>query len=95
MTRTAEELSILCHESAAPASVEAQRGFRSFRVRGSLAFSEIGVLDSLAHPLARAGISIMALSTYDTDYLLVAQLDLEAAIEALAGAGHSVHGGGA
>lgn len=95
MTRTTDELSILCHESAVPASAAAQRGFRCFKVRGPLAFSEIGVLDSLAHPLARAGISIMALSTYDTDYLFVSEPDLEAAIEVLAGAGHTIHRGGA
>lgn len=95
VTRTPEELSLLCPESQVPSSIDAQRGLRCLKVRGPLDSSEVGVLESLAHPLARAGISILALSTYDTDYLLVRESDLEAAIQALSSAGHTIHGQGA
>lgn len=90
ITRTKSELSIMCAEASVPADVKAQRGFRCLRVLGPLAFSEIGVLESLTHPLANAGISIFALSTYDTDYLLLSAGDLEAGLSALSSAGHTV-----
>lgn len=91
VTRTADELSVLCHEAAVPATLAAQRGFRCFKIRGPLEFSAVGILDSLTGPLARARISIIALSTYDTDYLLVAEANLDAAVGVLRGAGHTVH----
>lgn len=95
VTRTEQELSVVCHEAALPsaaeAAVEIRRGFRCLRVRGPLDFSETGVLAALAHPLADAGVSIFVLSTYDTDYLLVAAGELERAIRALTTAGHTVH----
>lgn len=90
VTRTADELSIVCPEAAVPSDLPAQRGFRGLRVRGPLAFSAVGVLASLAGPLAAAGVSLFALSTYDTDYLLVRAADLERAVAALAGAGHAL-----
>ena len=89
VTRTADELSIVCPEAAVPTDLPAQRGFRGLRVRGPLDFSVVGVLASLAGPLAAAGVSLFALSTYDTDYLLVRAADLERAVAALAGAGHA------
>lgn len=94
VTRTPFELSVVCAEAAVPLEVNAQRAFRCLRVLGPLAFSETGVLSSLAQPLARAGVSLFALSTYDTDYLLLADTDLEAGVLALGEAGHviRVHG---
>ncbi len=92
VTRTPGELSVVCHEGVLPSSVEAERGFRCLGVRGPLGFSGTGILESLARPLAEADISIFALSTYDTDYLLVAAESLERAVRALAEAGHIVHG---
>ncbi len=89
VTRTADELSIVCPEAAVPADLPAQRGFRGLRVRGPLDFSAVGVLASLAGPLAAAGVSLFALSTYDTDYLLVRAADLERSLAALAAAGHA------
>lgn len=88
VTRTMEELSIICPESSVPVDVTAQRDFRCLRVLGPIAFDEIGVLESLAQPLARAQISIFAISTYDTDYLLLPQASLEAGLNALLQAGH-------
>lgn len=90
ITKTQDELSILCRESLQPPDVQAQRGFRCFRVAGPLAFTEVGVLDSLAHPLAEADVSIFVLSTYDTDYLFLPEDDLELGIKVLSDAGHSI-----
>ena len=89
-TRTAEELSIVCAASHVPAHVTAERGWRCLRVAGTLDFSLTGVLASIAGPLAEAGVSIFAISTHDTDYVLVREHALPAAIAALTAAGHDV-----
>jgi hypothetical protein len=91
VTRTPEELSILCEEAQAPAHVHAERGRRLLRVQGKLAFSISDILAALCNPLAAAGISIFVVSTFDTDYLLVSDPHLESAIAALEKAGHSIH----
>jgi len=91
VTRTAEELSILCEEAQAPAHILAERGRRLFRVQGKLAFSMTGVIAALSVPLAAAEIGIFVVSTFDTDYLLVPESHLQTAIEALERAGHSIH----
>ena len=90
ITRTPEELSIVCPAASIPREIPAERGWRCLKVRGPLDFGETGILLSLAEPLAEAGISIFAVSTYDTDYLLVKQRDLPEAIEALRSVGHRV-----
>jgi hypothetical protein len=87
VTRTPTELSIVCREGPdLPGQVE--RGWRCLVVDGTLEFDQVGILASLAQPLARAGVSIFVLSTFDTDYLLVKQDSLESALEALRTAGH-------
>lgn len=91
VTRTAEEISGVCEEESVPPDVRAERGRKLFRVQGPLAFSLTGVLASLANPLAQAGIGIFVLSTYDTDYFLVAECDAELAISALERAGHTIY----
>ena len=91
VTRTANELSIILGQDAVPPGVIAERGWRVLAVRGPLAFSLTGVLAGLAQPLADASVPIFALSTYDTDLLLVGQGDLDAATAALRDAGHTVH----
>lgn len=93
LTRTADELSIVCAEESVPREVAAERGWRALRVVGTLDFALTGVLAALAVPLAEAGVSIFALSTYDTDYLLVREGDLPRAVAALKHAGHSVRQG--
>jgi uncharacterized protein len=94
ITRTREELSIVCESSRVPAGVhidnDAERGWRCMKVEGPLDFSLTGVLASLAEPLARAGIPIFAISTFDTDYVLVKAAALDGAIVALESAGHTV-----
>jgi len=84
VTRTADEISIVAPESAVPDRVRAERGWRAFKVEGPLDFSMTGVLASIAGPLAEAGVPIFALSTYDTDYVLVRGGDLGRAREVLA-----------
>ena len=87
--RTDAECSIVCAESAVPKTITAERGFKGLRVRGPLPFDAVGVLASLVAPLAEAGISILSLSTYDTDYLLVPSDRLEDALGVLRAAGHT------
>lgn len=90
ISRTPEELSITTLQSAVPPAVRCERDYRALRVRGTLPPDLVGILVSIAEPLARAGLSIFAISTYDTDYVLLKARDLPAALEVLRGAGHKV-----
>ena len=89
-TRTRAELSVVCPTEAAPQGATVEPGWRALGVVGPLDFALTGILASLAGPLAAAGVSIFAISTYDTDYVLVRAERLDAAIEALRAAGHEV-----
>lgn len=90
VSRTAEELSITAVQRLVPADARCERDYRALRVRGPLPLDLVGILASIAEPLAEAGLSIFAISTYDTDYVLVKSADLPAALEALERAGHRV-----
>jgi hypothetical protein len=90
VTRTEKELSIVCRDALVPGDVRAERGWRAFELEGTFDFSLTGVLASLLEPLARAGVSIVAISTYDTDYVLVRGESLSRAVAALRGAAHRV-----
>jgi hypothetical protein len=90
ITRTRDELSIVCELSRVPVGVESQPIWRVFQVHGPFALTEIGVLSALATPLAEARLSLFVISTFDTDYLLVASESLSAAIDALEQAGHKI-----
>jgi hypothetical protein len=90
ITRTADELSIVCAASHLRPGVRAERGWRCLRVAGTIDFAVTGVLASIAGPLANVAVSIFAISTYDTDYVLVREHALPAAIAALTAAGHDV-----
>ena len=90
ITRTTDELSIVCRASQVPPEVQSERGWRCLKVNGPLDFSLTGVMVSLAAPLADAAISIFGLATYDTDYLLVKAEDLGRAIHVLTAAGHTI-----
>ncbi|HEY1859558.1 MAG TPA: ACT domain-containing protein [Gemmataceae bacterium] len=83
ITRTAEELSVVCAQDAVPDGVVCERGMRCLRVGGTIPFSVVGILASLTAPLAEAEISVFALSTFDTDYLLVKERDLAATVDVL------------
>ena len=90
VTRTADELSVVCAEALIPEDKANDKGWRCLKVQGPLDISETGILSSLALPLARAGISIFAISTYDTDYLLVKDISLIKAIELLNSEGYRI-----
>jgi hypothetical protein len=90
VTRTPDELSMVCEEAQAPAGTRCESGWRMLQVAGPLAFSLTGVLAGIAGPLAEAGVSIFAISTFDTDYVLVKEENLEKAMAALRAAGHRV-----
>ncbi len=91
MIRTADELTIVCEAANIPTDVRSEPGWRALKVAGPLDFAMVGVLASLSNTLAQASVSIFALSTYDTDYLLVKEAQLEIAIQALARAGHKIN----
>jgi hypothetical protein len=90
VTRTADELSVVCHQDAVPEGILCERGWRCLRVAGAIPFSAVGVLASLAAPLAEVGISVFALSTFDTDYLLVKGEDWKGAVAVLRQQGWAV-----
>jgi hypothetical protein len=92
ISRTADELSITAADREVPAGVRAERDYRALRVRGVLAPELVGILLSIAEPLAQAGVSIFAISTFDTDYVLVKARDVAVAVDALRDAGHQVAG---
>lgn len=75
LTRTADELSIVCAQSVVPANVQHEPGWRCFQLEGPIPFTEVGVLASLLQPLAQVKIGVFAISTYDTDYVLVKECD--------------------
>ena len=77
-------------EASVPAELNASRGWRMLKVHGPFAFDEVGVVASLANPLARVGVGIFVISTYDTDYLLVQQEEIPVAVETLEHAGHKI-----
>jgi hypothetical protein len=90
VTQTEDELSVVCDEDLVPDGFPCEPGWRCLKVHGPLEFSMVGVLASLTGPLAEAGISIFAISTYDTDYLLMKGADLELAIAMLSQHGHRI-----
>jgi len=90
ITRTDDELSIVCAADDVPDAVFAQRGYRGLAVRGPLDFGLVGIVASLAGALAAAAISIFVVSTHDTDYLFVRDANLDRAVAVLRAAGHSV-----
>jgi uncharacterized protein len=90
ITWTRDELSIVCAQRDVPADARCERDWRALRVEGPLDFALTGVLASLAAPLADAGIGIFAISTFDTDYLLVKETNLQHATAVLSQAGHQV-----
>jgi hypothetical protein len=90
ITRTQEENSIVCEQSLVPPEVLCESDWRALKVAGPLDFSLTGILTSLLTPLAKAGLSVFAISTFDTDYVLIKHSSLELAITVLRAAGHQV-----
>ncbi|GGM38166.1 amino acid-binding protein [Longimycelium tulufanense] len=92
VTRAPGELSVVCPETVTLEGARVEQGWRALAVRGPLDFALTGIMADLSGALADAGISLFAISTYDTDYVLVREQDLDGAVRALRGAGPSVEG---
>ena len=93
-TWATDELSLLCEEADVPADEpHTERGWRAFKLQGPFDFALTGILLSVLQPLAAAGIGIFAVSTFDTDYVLVKAAQLDVALAALRGHGHQVDSG--
>jgi hypothetical protein len=90
VTHTTDDISIVCDQSVVPERVRCGRDWRCLKLAGPIPFTTVGVLASLVQPLADAGISVFAISTFDTDYVLVKEGDFEKAVEAIGQAGHTV-----
>ncbi len=90
VTHTEDELSIVCEESRVPPDVRTERSLRALKVEGPLDFSLTGLLARLSSCLADAGIPIFAVSTFETDYILVRESMLGAAVDALREAGNVI-----
>jgi uncharacterized protein len=93
ITRTEDELSIVCPEASVPETARCDRGWRCLKVAGPLDLSMTGVLAGLASPLAESEVNIFAVSTFDTDYLLVKDGRLSVALGTLIRAGHRIEPG--
>ena len=88
LTRTEQELSVVCMQENVPDEIQAERDWRCVQVQGPFDFTVAGIHVSLAIPLAEANISILGIATYATDYLLIKENDLESAMQVLRNAGH-------
>jgi uncharacterized protein len=93
ITRTDDEISLVIPESAVQNGWVISRSWRCFKINGPLDFSLIGILASLSKTLADAQISIFALSTYNTDYILVQSQHVESAIRVLSEGGNTINAG--
>lgn len=91
ITRTRDELSIVCQATQVPPAVQQDAGWRAFKVEGPLDLAMTGVLTALSQPMVDAGISLFVVSTFDTDYVLVRMQDVDRASKAWEQAGHRVN----
>ncbi|GFP75321.1 ACT domain-containing protein [Clostridium fungisolvens] len=83
ITKTADELSIVCDEDNIPDNIKCEKDWNILKIEGPLDFSLIGILSSISSILADKGISIFAVSTYDTDYILIKNKDIDKAVKSL------------
>jgi hypothetical protein len=90
ITRTQEELTIVCDEKLVALGITSEKGWRCFKVGGPLDFSQIGIVFSLTRPLAESAVPVFLISTFDTDYLMVKEKDLKKTVDALRAQGHRV-----
>ncbi len=90
VTRTTDELSVVCAGGDEPPDARIEPGWRALRVVGPLAFELVGIVASIAVPLAEARVGVFVLSTFDADLVLVKATDLDLAVGALVTAGHTV-----
>ncbi len=92
ITHTPDELSLVCIQDTIPAEVRAEKDWKVFKVAGPLDFSLVGILSNISNTLAKSEISIFAISTFDTDYVLVKKKDYEKAKKAFVEQGHTIKG---
>lgn len=92
ITRTADELSIVCPADSVPKEVDSGLRWICFKLEGPFAFSQTGILLSFIDPLSYKNVPIFAISTYDTDYLLVQEEHSQSAFDALIAVGHELIG---
>ena len=92
VTRTDEELSVVCAQDADFLCESREKGWRMLKIEGVLDFSLIGILSKISTILADNSVSIFAVSTYNTDYILVKDKDIDAAVTALKGSGYEITG---
>lgn len=90
VTHTADELSVVCPEERVPVGITCERGWRALKLEGPFEFGMIGLLASVAVPLAESEVSVLAIATYETDYVLVQESQLDLATEALRERGHGI-----
>jgi uncharacterized protein len=90
VTRTPDELSVVCPERDGPSETKCERGWRALKLEGPFDLALTGILVSVAEPLAEAGVGVFAIATYDTDYVLVSESQLERASSVLSERGHVV-----
>jgi hypothetical protein len=90
VARTEEETSVVCRSGLAAGAGRVEDGWRALRIEGPLDFGLVGILAEASGLLASAGVSIFAISTFDTDYILVKEIRLEDAVAALRAGGHAV-----
>ena len=90
ITRTEKELTIVCRQEILPSQYQSDLNWRCFKIDGSFDLNQIGVISSISSPLADAGISIYVISTYDTDYFLIQEQNLEQTISTLSDIGHNI-----
>lgn len=88
--RTPEELSVVCAEAAVPLGIPREGDLRALKVEGVLEFGLTGILAGISTTLAAVGITLFAISTYNTDYILVRHASLERACRALRLEGYTV-----
>lgn len=92
VTFTEEEISVVCPEDMELDAPQVSLGWRCFKFEGPFAFNQTGILNAITGPLAEAKIGIFALSTYNTDYLMVKAEQLPQTLEALRAADHILRG---
>lgn len=90
ITRTDEELSIVCEPPFVPGGATVERGWTALKIAGPIPFEMTGVAAAVIAPLAEAKVSVFPIATFDTDYILVRSADLDRAVEVLRSAGHAI-----
>ncbi|MES0359775.1 MAG: ACT domain-containing protein [Anaerolineales bacterium] len=87
---TPDELSIICPAQFVPPDIQYVAGWRGLKIEGPFDFNEIGVLAAITAPLARGDISLLTVSTFDTDYIFLQEAQFETAVDILEAVGHKI-----